>query len=127
MDKLDSVAKTFLKKWLGIQKHGVTDTAIFHPYMLGLKTPSQVYLEAHASTLAIIKTKGDPLVNHAGNSRLERESGWTRKYSTIKNVHNMWEANLEKNKADNPSNKTPLNSISVNVKANIVRLLHLTP
>ena len=84
MDKLDSVAKTFLKKWLGIQKHGVTDTAIFHPYMLGLKTPSQVYLEAHASTLAIIKTKGDPHVNHAVNSRLERESGWTRKYSTIK-------------------------------------------
>ena len=75
MNQLDSVAKTFLKKWLGIQKHGVTDSAIFHPYMLGLKTPSQVYVEAHASTLAMIKTKGDPLVNHAVNSRLERETG----------------------------------------------------
>ena len=70
MEKIDMVAKTFLKNWLGIQKHGMTDTAIFHPYMLGLKTPSQFYLEAHASTFAMIKTKGDPLVNHAVNSRL---------------------------------------------------------
>ena len=99
------VAKTFLKKWLGIQKHGVTDTAIFHQYMLAIKTPSQLYLEAHASTLAMIKTKGDPLVNHAVNSRLERESKWTRKHSTVKTVHNMWEENVKKSLVLNPSRK----------------------
>ena len=33
---------------LGIQKHGVTDTAIFHPFMLSLKSPSQIYREAQA-------------------------------------------------------------------------------
>ena len=64
--------------------------------MLGFKIPSQVFLEAHASTLAMIKTKGDPLFNHAVNSRLEREKGWTRKYSIIKTVHNMREENKNK-------------------------------
>jgi hypothetical protein len=110
------VAKTFLKKWLGIQKHGVTDTAIFHPYMLAIKTPSQLYLEAHASTLAMIKTKGDPLVNHAVNSRLARESQWTRKHSTVKTVHNMWEENVKKSLVLNPSSKTAQRNMLVNVK-----------
>ena len=117
MNQLDSLAKSFLKNWLQIQKHGVTDTAIFHPYMLGLQTPSQIYLEAHASTLAMIKTKGDPLVNHAVNSRLERESLWTRKHSTTKTVHKMWEEHIQKNPVNDPSlEQTPINMLR-NVKS----------
>ena len=42
-DKIDALVRLYIKKWLGIQKHGVTDTAIFHPYMLNLKAPSQIY------------------------------------------------------------------------------------
>ena len=51
-DQLDNIAKKYLKKWYNIQKNGVTDTdiSIFHPYMLGIKTPSQVYKEAHTGT-----------------------------------------------------------------------------
>ena len=62
-DKLDALARSYLKKWLGIQKHGVTDTAIFHPYMLNIKAPSQVYNEAHAGSYAIVRSKGDVIVN----------------------------------------------------------------
>jgi hypothetical protein len=73
MDQLDNLTRGYLKKWLVIQKHGVSDVAIFHPLMLGLKTPSQMYKEAHAESHAMIRAKGDKLVNHAVNSRLERE------------------------------------------------------
>ena len=109
--------KMVLKKWLGIQKHGVTDTAIFHPYMLGVKNPSQMYLEAHAGTLAMIRIKGDPLVTHTVNSRLERETGWTKKFSTTKTVHKMWEDNINKSLVAEPSIKKTQGNILVNVKA----------
>ena len=52
-EKLDSMTRLFLKKWLNIQKHGVTDAAIFHPYMLKIKAPSQLYQKAHAGNYAI--------------------------------------------------------------------------
>ena len=87
---------------MALQKHGVTDTAIFHPYMLGTQAPSQLYIEAHAGNYAMMRTKGDPLVNHALDSRLERESEWTRKYSTISAVHEMWQSNLEADKVQAP-------------------------
>ena len=101
-DKLDTLARSYLKKWLGIQKHGVTDTAIFHPYMLNIKTPSQVYNEAHAGTYAIVRSKGDVIVNHALDSRLERESAWTRKHSTTVSMQQMWQDNIEQNRLQPP-------------------------
>ena len=33
MTKLDSLVKQNVKQWLGEQKHGVSNAAIFHPYM----------------------------------------------------------------------------------------------
>ena len=36
LDKLDHLAKTYLKKWLKFPTRGVTDLSIFHPYMLGI-------------------------------------------------------------------------------------------
>ena len=83
MDKLDNMGRQYLKLWLRIPKHGVTDASIFHPYMLNIKTPSKLYKEAQALTYAIIRIKGDNIVNHALDSRIERESIWTKKYSTV--------------------------------------------
>ena len=51
--------------------------------MLGIKNPSQIYKEAHTGTYAMMRLKGDNTVNHALNSRLERESSWTRKSSSV--------------------------------------------
>ena len=89
MSKLDSLVRSRIKPWLGIQKNGVSDAAIFHPYVLKTKMPSQLYKEAHEGNYAIIRSKGDDLVNHAIGSRLERESAWTRKYSTVSQMHKM--------------------------------------
>ena len=44
LDKLDQ----YLKSWLKIPANGVKDLSIFHPYMLGVKPPSRLYLEGHA-------------------------------------------------------------------------------
>ena len=97
-DKLDALARSHLKRWLGIQKNGVTDTALFHPYMLNIQTPSQVYNEAHAGNYAIIRSKGDEIVNHALDSRIERVSAWTRKHSTVVAMHKMWTNNIKQNR-----------------------------
>ena len=59
--------------------------------MLGLKAPSHLYKEAHAGNHAIVRTKGDPIVNHALDSRLEREEAWKLKNSTIVEMQNMWQ------------------------------------
>ena len=102
MSQLDNLAKKYLKKWLAIQTHGVTDISIFHPYMLAIKTPSQTYLEAHAGNHTMMRMKGDKVVNHALNSRIERESQWTRKHSTITHVQQMWQDNIDRNQINPP-------------------------
>ena len=83
LDKLDSIARKYLKKWLNIPSHGASDISIFHLYLLNIKAPSQLYIEGHAGNYTLMRLKGDPIVNHALNSRLERESNWTTKSSTI--------------------------------------------
>ena len=42
LDKLDHLARKYLKSWLKIPARGVTDLSIFHPYILGIKPPSEV-------------------------------------------------------------------------------------
>ena len=98
MQQIDFIAKKYIKRWMGIQKHGVTDASIFHPLMLGIHMPSQTYKEAHASNYAMTRLKGDTVVNHVVDSRLERESKWSKKYSTTVAVHNMWKDNIKNNK-----------------------------
>ena len=66
--------------------------------MLNIKTPSNLYLEAHAGSYASIRLKGDEIVNHALDTRLERESEWSRKFSTIKTVDKIFKENVQANK-----------------------------
>ena len=70
-EQLDSLARKYLKKWHNIQKNGVSDISIFHPYLLGIKAPSQLYKEAHTGTYTMIRLKGDKIVNQALDSRLK--------------------------------------------------------
>ena len=94
MINLDNIAKRFIKKWLGIQTNGVSDKSIFHPNMLDVKMPSQLYLETYAGTYSTIRLKGDRIVNHDLDSRLERETNWKRKFSTIKPVNDIFQENV---------------------------------
>jgi hypothetical protein len=77
------VANRYLKKWAGIPTRGCTNLSLFHPYLMGLKTPSQLYMEGHAGNFLNCKAKADTRVNFALESQLSRETQWTRKFSTI--------------------------------------------
>ena len=45
-ETLDLTARKYLKSWLSIPSRGATDASLFHPYMLNVKSPSQLYKEA---------------------------------------------------------------------------------
>ena len=45
-----------------------------------------------------MRSKGDEIVNHALDSRIERESAWTRKHSTVVAMQEMWKDNIEQNR-----------------------------
>ena len=97
-DKLDALARKYLKSWLSIPSRGATDASIFHPNMLGAKTPSMVYKEATLNNYTLMRLKGDITVNHVLNSRLERESKWKKKKSTIVEANTIYTKNLELDK-----------------------------
>ena len=83
LDKLDHLARKYLKSWLKIPARGVTDLSIFHPYMLGVKPPSQLYLEGHAGNYLNSIVRGDPVVKEALAVAVNREEVWSRKSSSI--------------------------------------------
>ena len=74
LDQLDMIANKYLKKWIRIPSHGCTNLSIFHPYLMGMKTPSQMYLEGHAGNFLNCKFKADPKVKTALESQLTRET-----------------------------------------------------
>ena len=63
-DKLDTLAQKFIK---------AMDASIFHPNMLRAKTPSMIYKEATLNNYTLMRLKGDNIVNHVLDSKLERE------------------------------------------------------
>ena len=63
--------------------------------MLGVKYPSQLYKEAHAGNHAMIRTKGDKVVNHMIDSRLESESAWSGKFFTATHMQTLWQRNIQ--------------------------------
>ena len=58
----------------------------------------------------MMRLKGDSIVNHTLDSRLERESNWTVKSSTIVTCQQILDRNIENNTIFIP---TPLNTFSV--------------
>ena len=58
---------------------------------MGLKTPSQLYLEGHAGNYMSCKVKADSNVNLALQSQLSRESQWVGKSSTLVQCQNIFD------------------------------------
>ena len=82
LDLLDACARKYLKSWLGFPKRGATDLGISHPNILGVKYPSQVYLESHVVNHINLTLSEDPVVKEAVTCQLEREGAWKKKSST---------------------------------------------
>ena len=120
LDKMDNMARKYLKKWLNIPSHGASDISIFHPYVLGVKTPSQLYLESHAGNYTMMRLKGDSTVNHTLNSRLERESAWTSKYSTINFCDQILNQNVQSDSIFIPTSENTFD-VTSSVRSEIPR------
>ena len=114
-DKLDTLARKYLKSWLSIPSRGATDASLFHPNMLGAKTPSSLYKEATVNNYTLMRLKGDSTVNHILDSRLQRESTWKKKSSTIVEADKIYNTNIESNQFSTPDIETN----TVNREANL--------
>jgi hypothetical protein len=78
--------------------------------MLAMKAPSQLYKEAHVGVYTMIRMKGDELVNHALDSKLERESRWTRKSSTVCQADKIYQDNIENQNIVIPDSQSEISS-----------------
>ena len=70
--KLDNLTHRFMKKWTGLPR--CATNSIFHlQTALNIPSISQIYNEAHVLTYADAKMKGDFMVNHVLDQKLDRE------------------------------------------------------
>ena len=74
---------SFLKSWLHIPKHGVNTAFLHDKHGLNIPTISELYQECHSLAHSQSRIKGDSLVNSALDSKISRESKWTRQLSTV--------------------------------------------
>ena len=72
---------------------------------MGIKSPSQLYMEGHPGNFLMCRLKGDKNVQIALDSQLSRESIWVRKSSTVSQCNQIFEEISE-----NPAIPTPENS-----------------
>jgi hypothetical protein len=112
LEELDKTSRKYIKKWLKYPTRGVTDIGIFHPLMLNVKQPSQLYMEGHAGNIAMMRMKGDILVNKCIDSKINREAKWTKKYSTASNCDKIFAQLVKEKKIVQP--------ISGNTSQNII-------
>ena len=59
-----------------VPKQGVSDISVSHPYMLGVKPLSQLYLEGHAGNYLNSRVRFDPVVQDALDAAVEQNDAW---------------------------------------------------
>ena len=89
--QLDATARRYIKQWLDFPSRGASDISLFHPGIIGLKQPSQLYLEGHLGAHIQSSILGDPDTQEAIKNRLARERQWTNKSSTTVECQEMFE------------------------------------
>ena len=94
--KLDCAADQFLKKWAGLPRCA-TNTILHLPTALNIKKVSTLYKEAHCTTHAATRLKGDSKVNQVLDNKLERESNFTRKKSITVEAESVYRFALNLN------------------------------
>ena len=45
----------------------------------------------------MVRSKGDKIIDHALDSRIERESMWKKKHLTVTEMQRMWQNNIVQN------------------------------
>ena len=77
-----------MKRWCGLARCAAPQ--VFHiPHFTDMKSIYQLYLESHTSAHLSSRIKADTKVNIAIDSCLEREKGWSKKFSITNYSQNM--------------------------------------
>ncbi len=81
IDKLDALVNRHIKKWIGMPQ--CATPGILHiPLFLDIPSVRSLYLQSHATAHASSRLKADSTVNAALDSKINRETSWSRKFST---------------------------------------------
>ncbi len=79
LKELDNIQTRTLNQWLKIPKHGANRSGLYCDKGLGLKLVSEMYFECRTMCLASSLVRADPKVKAALDSKIQRESSWSRK------------------------------------------------
>ena len=90
----------YLKKWAGLPKCA-TNSVLHMKVALDIYTLSALYTETHCTSQAATRLKGDSLVNHALNNKIDREKSWTRKHSIAVFAENQFNEAERMNSIEN--------------------------
>ena len=86
LETLDKATAKYLKKWLGLP-NSATKLVINAKEALDIETISTLHNKCHVLKVAHIRHKGDDIVNHALDGKIDREKSWNKKQSnTIKAI-----------------------------------------
>ena len=83
--------------------------------MLKVKQPYQLYMEGHAGNIAMIRLKGDEIVNKCIDSKINSENKWIKKnkYSTASKCNNIF-AKLVEEDAITKANSRNISKAHIN-------------
>ncbi len=79
LKELDNIQTRKLNNWLKIPKHGSNRLGLYCDKGLGFKLISELYFECRTMSLASSLVRADNRVQVALDSKLQRESSWSRK------------------------------------------------
>ena len=96
LQKLDNFCHKYMKKWAGIPP--CATNSVFHlKNALDIPSVTSVYDEAHYVAHTDARLKSDGSVNHAIDSKIDRESDYTRKQSITVTSENIFKKSLNEN------------------------------
>ena len=78
---LEALTHKYLKKWLGLPR-GASWALVHDTHGLNIKSFEHLYNESRSLTLSNIRFFSDGRARHALDCKEERESQWTRKFSS---------------------------------------------
>jgi hypothetical protein len=99
LSKLDTLTDKFVKHWAGLPR-SATNAVIHLKGGLDLRSVSELYTEAHATSHARTRLKGDELINHVLDTTLQREGDYLRKKCTTLEAELMFREVLHLNSVD---------------------------
>ena len=88
--ELESLTHSYLKRWLGLPR-GASWALVHDIHGMNIKSVDHLYKESRALSLSNIRFFSDGRVQHALDSKEEREGKWSRKFSSATFVKGLIE------------------------------------